>query len=269
MNHSLALYLLGKFQVEQNGQPLTSLTSAKGQALLAYLATIRQPRSRSALAGLLWGEAEEKTARANLRTTLSKLQKVVPEGLIVTRQTIAFDPRQSWLDVAVLEQAATSGQGLIEAAALYRGELLEDLPVSEALGFEEWLLVERERYRQLALSVLTQLTEQTLATGQWAEGITAARRLLELEPWHEAGHRQLMRLFNADGQRNAALVQFEHCWQLLTEELGVEPSRGTADPWGRDRQAGPLSGARPRPYDGGSRNDMAKKKAAKSASFMS
>lgn len=227
MSYSLSLYLLGKFRVEHNGQPLTNLTSLKGQALLAYLAIIRQPRSRSALAGLLWGELEEKIARSNLRTTLSKVQKIVPDSLIVTRQTIAFNPDQHWLDIALLEQVAANGEDLAKAAALYQDELLADLQVPDALAFEEWLLVERERYRQLALSVLVQLTKQTLATGRLVEGIAAARRLLEIEPWHETGHRQLMRLLYASGQRNTALIQFESCQQLLAAEFGVEPSPET------------------------------------------
>jgi len=49
------------------------------------------------------------------------------------------------------------------------------------------------------------------------------RKLLELEPWQEIAHRQLIRLLAANGQRTAALAQFEVCKRCLKEELGVEP----------------------------------------------
>ena len=58
-DNQLRLALLGKPQFVYKGQPLSGLTSIKGQALLAYLAVTRQPHSRSALAGLLWSELPE------------------------------------------------------------------------------------------------------------------------------------------------------------------------------------------------------------------
>ncbi len=58
-------------------------------------------------------------------------------------------------------------------------------------------------------------------------GIVAARRILELEPWHEEAHRALMWFFAAANQRSAALAQFETCRHVLAEELGVDPDATT------------------------------------------
>jgi DNA-binding SARP family transcriptional activator len=46
----------------------------KALALLCYLAVNRQPFSRETLAGLLWGEMPDDSARMNLRRTLSRLR---------------------------------------------------------------------------------------------------------------------------------------------------------------------------------------------------
>ncbi len=228
MPDEVRLSLLGKPSFERNGQPLLGFTSIKGQALLIYLAITRQPRSRAALAGLLWGEMPEEAARANLRATLSQLRKWVGTLFVTTRDSIELDGEVNvWLDVAVLESAASSDTNLQAAANLYRGDFLDDFHVPEALAFEEWLLVERERYRQLGLRVLERVAEEALEQGRFREGVEAARRLLTLEPWHEAGHRQLMKLLAASGQRTAALAQFEACRRLLAEELGVEPAPET------------------------------------------
>lgn len=37
----------------------------------------------------------------------------------------------------------------------------------------------------------------------------------------------MMRLLAIDGQTSAALGQYERCWQLLRQELNVEPSAET------------------------------------------
>ena len=224
----LQVALLGKPQFKRKGQPL-DLTSVKGQALLAYLAATRQPHSRSALAGLLWSDSPEEVARTNLRATLSQLRKVVGDIVLGTRRTVELNPDSHiWLDIALLEHAASSGNDLATAANLYRGDFLDDFYVPEAELFEEWLLVERERLRQLALSVLGQLADIALEQGDYATGIRAARQLLSIEPWHEAGHRQLITLLAADGQVSTALAQFESCKRMLAEELGIEPSTETA-----------------------------------------
>ena len=87
-------------------------------------------------------------------------------------------------------------------------------------------------------TLITHLTEQ----GDITQGIVYARRLLTLEPWREAAHRQLMLLLAQDGQRSAALNQFETCTHLLVEELGVEPGPETVALYERIR-AGDLSQA--------------------------
>jgi DNA-binding SARP family transcriptional activator/predicted ATPase len=229
VNHNqLRISLLGKLKFERNDQPLPGLTSIKGQALLAYLAVTRQPCSRSALAGLLWSDMPEEVARTNLRVTLSHLLKAVGDTVIATRHSVEFNRHShTWLDIEALEQAARSGAGLAAAAELYRGDFLDDFHVPEAELFEAWLLVERERLRQLGLSVLDRVAGTALEQGQFATGIAAARRLLAIEPWHEEGHRQLMKLLAADGQRSAALAQYETCRRLLSEDLGVEPAAET------------------------------------------
>jgi predicted ATPase len=54
-----------------------------------------------------------------------------------------------------------------------------------------------------------------------------ATRQLELDPWREEAHRQLMRALALSGQRSAALAQYEACRRVLAKELGVEPAAET------------------------------------------
>jgi DNA-binding SARP family transcriptional activator len=231
----LQLFLLGKPRLQWDGQPLTGLVSAKAQALLFYLAVTGQPCSRSALAGLLWGDMPEETARANLRLTLSKLRKAIPDHLLVEWGSVAFDfTRPHRLDVSdflahTFKLTHSSAEQARAAVNLYRGDFLDDFMVQDAVDFETWMLAERERLRRMALKAWQHLAALAVERGAYAEGIEAARQVLALEPWHEEAHQQLMTLLAANGQRGAALAQYEVCRRVLADELAVEPSAATVE----------------------------------------
>lgn len=237
MTGELQLFLLGKPRLQWDGQPLTGLVSAKAQALLFYLAVTGQPCSRSALAGLLWGDMPEETARANLRLTLSKLRKIIPDHLTVEWGSVAFDFTQPHrLDVSdflahALKPAHSpaDAERVRAAVTLYRGDFLDDFIVQDAADFEQWALTERERLRQTALKAWQHLAALAVERDDEVEGLEAARQVLALEPWHEEAHRQLMTLLAASGQRAAALAQYEVCRRVLVEELATEPSAATVE----------------------------------------
>ncbi|MDX1616692.1 MAG: BTAD domain-containing putative transcriptional regulator, partial [Candidatus Promineifilaceae bacterium] len=226
----LKLALLGHLQIELDGRPV-SLTSSKALALLAYLAVGGRPYSRSALAGLLWPEKTESQARRNLRVALTRLRQAVGDHVEADRKSIAFAAdRSHWLDVRVLQQAAAHLEDNAAARAaldLVRGDFLEDLHVRDAPEFEVWLLGQRERLRRQARQIMRALLDHDLARGQYQQGLAAARRLLAQDPWREEAHRWLIRFLALNGQRAAALAQYEQCRQILAEELGVEPSAET------------------------------------------
>ncbi|MEJ2750953.1 MAG: winged helix-turn-helix domain-containing protein, partial [Anaerolineae bacterium] len=110
----LSIRLLGPFQVELAGEPVTGFSSDKVRALLAYLATeADQPHRRDKLAGLLWPDSPQKTARTNLRRVLADLRKAIgdhqahPPYLLITRQTIQFNSASNaWVDVAAFASVA-------------------------------------------------------------------------------------------------------------------------------------------------------------------
>src|SRR5690606_903092 len=92
------------------------------------------------------------------------------------------------------------------------------------------------------------LVAQHKGRGDYRRAVQHASRWVELEPWDEAGHRQLMELLALDGQRAAALAQYQACRRALAEELGVEPSAETTALYERLR-AGHLAGQPGAPRD--------------------
>src|SRR5687767_1859558 len=142
-DQELRVRVLGGAELTMSGRPLVELASAKAAALLFYLAVTGTGHSRSALAGLLWSDLPESTARANLRLVLTKLRRVVPEHLEVTRQAVALASGQPvWVDAVEAGRVAASDVGggeLLAAVRLCRGDLLEGFGVAGAPVFDEWL----------------------------------------------------------------------------------------------------------------------------------
>ena len=228
----LTLSLLGGFQARLDLGPPLALP-AKARALLAYLALRSgQAQPRDKLATLLWGDNGDEQARSNLRHTLFTIRKALsaalPPPLSSEGQMVAFVPAA--LDVDVLRFEAlvreATPEALEQAAALYHGDLLEGLDVSEP-PFEEWLLAERERLRELALEALALLLAHESKTGMTQRAIQTATRLLALDPLQEIVHRTLMRLYARQGRRSAALKQYRACVEVLGRELGAEPEHLT------------------------------------------
>jgi len=115
---------------------------------------------------------------------------------------------------------------LTQAANLYCGELLEGFHL-ESLGFQEWLIMERESLHRQAMEIFYQLAAYYIQQHEYDLAQHYARRQLKAEPWREEAHRQLMVALSADGQRSAAMAQYHICCRILDKELGVEPETET------------------------------------------
>ncbi|MCB0062365.1 MAG: AAA family ATPase, partial [Caldilineaceae bacterium] len=234
MTNSLELALLGNPEARLAGQPLARLRSAKAYGLLYYLAVTRRAQPRTVLAGLFWGDVDDYYARRNLNRTLSDVTKAIGDHLTVERQSLALARNQPyWLDVEVLEgvtatQPTADNIGALAGAAnLYRGDFLAGFYLHDAPDFEQWVVSERTRLRSGVLQLHHALAEFHADAGDLLQAMDYARRSLQLEPWREESHRQLMLFLAQSGQRSAALAQFELCCQALRTELDVEPDATT------------------------------------------
>ncbi|NIV39345.1 MAG: AAA family ATPase, partial [Anaerolineae bacterium] len=114
-----------------------------------------------------------------------------------------------------------------QGVALYRGAFLEGFSIADSPAFEEWLLLRREHLARQALDALLRLSTYYQRAGAYERALAHAWRQVELEPWHEESQQQVMRLLALNGQRSAALAQYETCRRLLREELDVEPTAET------------------------------------------
>ncbi len=243
----LRLELFGGFALIADAAEEIVLPGRKARALIAYLAVSgARPQPRGKLADLLWGESGEEQARTSLRQALSGLRKCLDgDLLLVDGATVALSPSAFTCDVRDYSAALAEGStvALERAAALYRGDLLEGFQAG-APAFDEWLSVERERWRQQALALLARLAESQERAGQLARATETTTRLLALDSLREDAHRRLMTLYDRQGRQAAALKQYRLCRAILQRELGISPEATTEDLYRRilrERRAPPLA----------------------------
>ncbi len=251
----LKLTFFGGFEAAVAGERATQFRTDKMRALLAYLAMNEgRPFRRDILATLLWSEWSDANAKRNLRQSLHRiiqlLNKLSPSlgiDLFTTnRQTVQLNDGYVQLDVSefrsLVQTAETHAHAnlhscraclnqLQQAAALYKGDLLEGFTLKDAYPFEEWLFMEREQLQQQVLEVFGKLSSAYEWQEDYGKAQLYANRQVMMAPWRESAHRQLMRLYMLQGKRSNALAQYDTCVQLLAQELGVEPSPETVQLW--------------------------------------
>lgn len=242
---TLNIYLFGKFSVQRDGRELDGLDARKVQELFCYLLLHRDHAlARETLASLLWPETITTLSKKNLRQALWQLQSglgsqnelVSDRTLIVEQEWIRLNPEaELWLDVAALENAFQQvqkipgheldnqkAQILHDAVQVYQGPLLEG-------WYQDWCIYERERLQGVYLAMLDKLMGYCEVRRDFETGLLYGMRIMCYDRARERTHRRLMRLHYLNGDRAAALRQFEHCAAALKEELNANPSKGTVE----------------------------------------
>ena len=237
---NLALFLFGPPHLDLDGTPV-KIDRHKAMALLAYLATNPQAHSRNTLATLLWPNYDQGRARAALRRTLVTLKKAgLSEWLAADRETIKLNDQATlWVDVARFRQrlgdCLAAGHNsdvfclplLTEAVGLYQADFMAGFSLRDSPNFDEWQLSQAESLRRDMMSALARLVRCHSAQGEIETAIDYTQHWLAMDPLFEMAHRQLMQLYARNGQRIAALRQYQTCARILEQELATTPSAKT------------------------------------------
>ena len=239
----LTLHLFGSPRILLNGAQV-EVDTRKATALLAYLAVTGQPHQRDSLAGLMWSDYDQTSARAALRRTLSTLNKALAGAYLESnRDSIGLaHGAEYWLDVHVFREHTSAAaahahptgtvcEGCINhwkaAADLYHEPFMAGFNLRDSPGFEEWQFFQEETLRRELSKVLERLAHALSAQSKPEDALFYARRWLSLDTLNESAHHLLMLLYAQMDQRNAALRQYRECVRILDQELGVAPLEET------------------------------------------
>jgi DNA-binding SARP family transcriptional activator len=222
---TIRLGLLEGFQIEGSDGDIALPYSS--QRVLALLAIHTRRSSRAWVAATLWTDCSEERASANLRSALWRINR---SG----NQLVAADARAVRLvpEIAVdLREISDLAHEVLRRDAVPDDVDLGDLiDVGELLPgwYDDWVITERERFRQLRLHALERLCEQLARAGCFGQAVEAGLAAVAGEPIRESAHRALISAYLAEGNRGEAIRQYESCRRILQHELLVEPSASTS-----------------------------------------
>jgi DNA-binding SARP family transcriptional activator len=238
---ALAIQCLGPFCVRHGDRTLGPWPNRRAKAMFKYLVVHREhPVLKDVLIEVFWPDSDVSAARNNLNVAVHSLRRFLRDAhgeashVVFRDGCYAIDPRlHLWVDAEEFQRLAAAGEehdrrgrlpeavrDLHAAEVLYQGGLFDDDP------YEEWMLPRRRELQDRYVGVLERLGELFKAADDERACIEVASKVLAVEPFREAAHRELMRCYARQGQQHLALRQFQDCAQML-EALNIEPEAET------------------------------------------
>ncbi len=251
---SVRVYTLGRFRVERDHAPLQSGRKAQRKPidlLKLLIAYGGEGVCAEQLAEDLWPDSEGDRALAALRTTLSRLRKLIGARAVLGEgRGFTLNPDVCWVDaLELVRQLAESKSGhqvgcneeahsaLAKALSLYRGVFLPGecilLPV----------LSGRAKLHSLFLRHLTELGGCYEQAGQLSRAMDLYRKGLEIDGTAEDVACKLMQCCVHSGRASEGIAAYQSCRAALQARFGVEPSATTQSTY-RDLLASAERGAR-------------------------
>jgi DNA-binding SARP family transcriptional activator len=218
--HEPRLRLLAEFQLSADGTAVRLPHSV--ERVVAFLGINRVPVNRSRVAATLWPDVTDARANGDLRSSLWRLRRITgvlseDGNLLALAPNVAVDIHE----MVRLSHAMASEEVLPSLARLSELVHAEDiLPGWD----EEWLVVERERYRLMRLRALERAAEVLLEQRRLSGALDAALAAVATEPYRESAHRLVIRGHLAEGNHADAIRAYDTYRHVLDEELGIQPS---------------------------------------------
>ncbi|HEY3343696.1 MAG TPA: AAA family ATPase [Anaerolineaceae bacterium] len=212
-----------------DGTPL-QLARRKTRAVLYFLAAHKQAQNREHVLAVFWPDAPRVSAQQVLRTTLHGLRQSLDDALIAGDDALMLSA-DTWVDVRSFEEGVERQPAEIStletALDLYQGDFLADFFLSDSPDFEQWMTVERERYRRLATRGLAALARLYAVNRDYSAALARLERALLFDPLQEDVQREAMRVQYLAGDRPGAIRRYDQLRRLLDEEMGVPPMSET------------------------------------------
>lgn len=204
--HTVRVQVLGRFEVTVDGEPVPvgEWGSRRARTLLKRLVVARGwPVTRDELVELLWPGERSDRLGARLSVQLSAVRRILRGGVVADRSTVRLDRSAVVVDVEEWLAEADDHAVLDGYAALLPEDAGEDWarPLADTV---------RDRLVSTARRVLDDCPE--------AEAVALLRRLLELDPYDDHAHRQLVRCLRRSGRQGEA-AQAQERYDAAMEEL--------------------------------------------------
>lgn len=216
--------MLGGFELRLDGRAV--LLPKTVRRLLVFLALGHRPLARTYVSQSLWPEATERHADGNLRSAMWKVGQLAASAIAASGGQLALGPRVA---VDYRRSVALARRLLHDPGSLEERESGEETFTRDLLPdwYEEWIVTERERYRQLRLHALEALCLELVARRRFGQAVQAGLAAVAGEPLRESATLALIRAYLAEGNASEAFRHYHAFRHLLWNELRVAPTSGT------------------------------------------
>jgi DNA-binding SARP family transcriptional activator len=222
---SASLRMLGSFQLRVESTVVVLPIHA--QKVLGFLALAGPSQSRDTVAGTIWPDSSHERAHSSLRTALWRIRRADESLVRCNRDSVCLDEgvrvdlRDAIYRAHLLLDGSADAATMIDIA-LFEADLVPDWD-------EDWIVLQRERLRQLRIHALEATSRALLRQGSHARSIEAAYAALAAEPLRDSAHACLISAHLSEGNRAEARRHYDSYCRLMRDELGLPPSKAVSD----------------------------------------
>ena len=221
----LRLSLIRGFELRSGDSVVQVAFSA--QRLIAFVALQDRAVRRPHASGMLWTDSSDQRANSSLRSALWRTPSLGGRPLIEASNSHLWLNPAVEVDFREIVSRAVSvldqDDGL-QGADNLRGQLRQFGDDLLPDWYEDWVLIERERYRQLRLHALEAMCHRLTDLGRYELALEAGLAAVACEPLRESAQREVIRVHLMEGNTAEAVRQYRGYARLLADEMGARPS---------------------------------------------
>lgn len=240
MNNQLNLRVIGKPKLSLNSREITDQFSLKALAMIFYLYLNRDHKvSRLELSNLLWENSDDQAAQYNLRYniwTINKIFSNLSNGdklihsdrnyLKIDNFLLIHSDSQLLIDFD-MRKSQELKENLLIIHNKCKGIFMEAFFLKKSNAFNDWIFYQRESYQKKYNMVLNQLKEIYINEKNYNEAIDIIEEMIKLNPYDENLYNTLIHVLVWKGDRSQAFKKYNHCINMLREELNIAPLEST------------------------------------------
>ncbi len=240
-NDKLQVNMLGGLKITYKGRTITdnSNRSKKMWNLLAYIITYRaNPILQSEFIDNIWPDDESRNPVSALKTSLCRIRNLLDDiaqedekFILSARGSYQWNPEyECEVDVQTFaddcKEASNEELNVYDRIRLYKSALDvykgDFLP---KLSAEMWVIPLTAHYHSMYLESAKSLIELLEKKKMYDDMVKYCIEALQIEPYDEKLHCQLVRAFMKQGNNTAALEHHKKATEILYNNLGVQPSK--------------------------------------------
>ncbi|QTU82462.1 AAA family ATPase [Carnobacteriaceae bacterium zg-C25] len=218
----LVCYLFGHPVIKLNDEVVT-FSFSKVNALLYYL-LVNRVSTRDEVAGLLWPDKSEMSAKKNLRNTIYQANKVLGDDFIFStnHKTIEINPNYPvFCDVDAFQSDDK------DALSYYQDVFLKGFFVKDSEDYDLWIVKMRTHFEQMFIKRSYDKIVDDIQNHRYDGVELDIHRLIAIDEFDER-HYQLLMNFYFDTNRHSKVIEtYYQLVDLLDRELNVLPNRDT------------------------------------------